>query len=124
MGLQGGVEARQAPDIADNGAVVAVTVSTSLPNVSSISLFAPGNASPLVASFELGLAAVPLVSTRIRMAKSAELIAVVKQDIGPGQKCLYAREAVAGNGFHIQRVGDHAAAVIQLFAKQAGDNFF
>jgi len=43
----------KAPDIAENGAVVSVTVTTSLPDVESISVFVPVNAFPLAASYEL-----------------------------------------------------------------------
>ena len=69
-----------APDIAENGAVVPVSVSTELPNVESISIFAENNPSPLVASFELTSDAVPEVSTRMKMAKTSNIIAVVKAD--------------------------------------------
>lgn len=69
----------KAPDIAENGAVVPVTVDTSMPNVTAIAIIAAGNERPLVASFVLGPAALPFVSTRVKMAKTADLIAVVKQ---------------------------------------------
>jgi len=69
----------KAPDLAENGAVVPVTVETSLPNVTAIAIVAAGNERPLVASFVLGPAALPYVSTRVKMAKTADLIAVVKQ---------------------------------------------
>jgi len=68
----------KAPDIAENGAVVPVTVETSLEGVSSIALIAAGNATPLVASFDLGEGAVPFVSTRIKMGKTADVVAVVQ----------------------------------------------
>ena len=67
-----------APDIAENGAVVPVTVETTLEGASSISLVASGNMMPLVASFELGKGALPFISTRIKMGKTANLIALVK----------------------------------------------
>jgi sulfur-oxidizing protein SoxY len=68
----------KAPDIAENGAVVPVTVETNLEGVSSIALIASGNATPLVASFDLGEGAVPFVSTRIKMGKTADVVAVVQ----------------------------------------------
>lgn len=68
----------KAPDIAENGAVVPVTVETALPGVKSIAIVASGNATPLVAFFELGEAAMPFVSTRIKMGKTADVVAVVK----------------------------------------------
>ena len=68
----------KAPDIAENGAVVPVTVETTLEGASSITLVAAGNMMPLVASFELGKGALPFISTRIKMGKTANLIALVK----------------------------------------------
>lgn len=68
----------KAPDIAENGAVVPVTVESDAENISSISIIAAGNQSPLIASFNLGANALGFVSTRIKMAKTAEVIAVVK----------------------------------------------
>ncbi len=69
----------KAPDIAENGAVVPVTVETTLSDIAYIAIIASGNATPLVASFALGAAAMPFVSTRIKMGKTADVIAVVKQ---------------------------------------------
>ena len=68
----------KAPDIAENGAVVPVSVTTSFDGVSSISLFADKNASPLTADFILGPGTEGYVSTRIKMGKTANVIAVVK----------------------------------------------
>jgi sulfur-oxidizing protein SoxY len=68
----------KAPDIAENGAVVPVSVTTSIDGVSSISLFADKNAAPLTANFELGPGTEGYVSTRIKMGKTANVIAVVK----------------------------------------------
>ncbi len=67
----------KAPDIAENGAVVPVTVSTGLSNVESISLLADANNAPLVASFDLSKAEA-FVSTRIKMGKTGNVMAVVK----------------------------------------------
>lgn len=68
----------KAPDIAENGAVVPVTVTTTIDGVSSISLFADQNATPLTAEFLLGPTTEGFVSTRIKMGKTANVIAVVK----------------------------------------------
>ena len=68
----------KAPDIAENGAVVPVTVESGIEGINSISIIAAGNGTPLVASFELGEGAVGFVSTRIKMGKTADVIAVVK----------------------------------------------
>lgn len=70
----------KAPEIAENGAVVPITVTTDIENIESISLFAEANNAPLVASFQFGKGAIGEVSTRIKMAKTANVIAVVKAD--------------------------------------------
>ncbi|WP_133510629.1 thiosulfate oxidation carrier protein SoxY [Candidatus Thiosymbion oneisti] len=68
----------KAPDIAENGAVVPVTVEADVEDIDSISIIATGNQTPLVASFNLGAGALGFVSTRIKMAKTATVIALVK----------------------------------------------
>jgi sulfur-oxidizing protein SoxY len=68
----------KAPDIAENGAVVPVSVSTSLGNVDSIALIAEKNGTPLASNFRLGANTVASVSTRIKMGKTSDVIAVVK----------------------------------------------
>jgi sulfur-oxidizing protein SoxY len=68
----------KAPDIAENGAVVPITVTTSLPNVESIAIVVENNPSPLAASFNLGSNAGGYVSTRIKMGKTSNVLAVVK----------------------------------------------
>lgn len=70
----------KAPDIAENGAVVPITVSTDMAGASSIAVIAINNPSPLVASYELGEGTEGFVSTRIKMGKSGDVIAVVKAD--------------------------------------------
>jgi sulfur-oxidizing protein SoxY len=68
----------KAPDIAENGAVVPVSVSTSLGKVDSIAVIAEKNGTPLASNFKLGANAIPNVSTRIKMGKTSDVIAVVK----------------------------------------------
>ena len=80
----------KAPDIAENGAVVPVSVSTDMANVESIALLAEGNKTPLVATLMLGEGAVADVSTRIKMGKTSDVIAIVKSD----GKLLSARKSV------------------------------
>jgi len=66
------------PDIAENGAVVPVTVSTSLADVESISVLVENNPTPLVAMFELSPQSVPDISVRIKMGESSKVQTVVK----------------------------------------------
>ena len=68
----------KAPDIAENGAVVPVTVQTDLADVESITLLAAGNNQPLIGTFMLGTGAIANVSARIKMAKTADIIAIAK----------------------------------------------
>jgi sulfur-oxidizing protein SoxY len=68
----------KAPDIAENGAVVPVTVTSSLAGVESIGILVSTNAQPLTATFNLGANTEADVSTRIKMGKTADVIAVVK----------------------------------------------
>lgn len=66
------------PDIAENGAVVPVTVSTDLADVESISIVVVKNPTPFVASFDMGPRMVPIVSVRIKMGESSQVLALVK----------------------------------------------
>jgi len=68
----------KAPDIAENGAVVPVSVTTDISGAESISILAEKNATPLTASFVLGAGTEGYVSTRIKMGKTSSVIAVVK----------------------------------------------
>lgn len=70
----------KAPDIAENGAVVSVTVTTSLPKVETISMFVPVNAYPLSASYDMSSVTDGFITGRIKMAKTSDVIAVVKAD--------------------------------------------
>jgi len=68
----------KAPDIAENGAVVPVSVNTSMAGVDKIALITEKNANPLAASFELGSTAKGFISTRLKMSKTSDVIAVVE----------------------------------------------
>ena len=68
----------RAPDIAENGAVVPITVKFDIPNAESVSIIAEHNPAPLAASFELSNSSGGLVSTRIKMGKTSPVHAVVK----------------------------------------------
>jgi len=68
----------KAPDIAENGAVVPVTLSTTLQDADTITLLIEGNPTPLTAVFKLGPSAVKTVSTRVKVGKTSNITAVVK----------------------------------------------
>ena len=80
----------KAPDIAENGAVAPVTVSTSIAGASSIAILVEKNGTPLAANFVLKDNAQGFVATRIKMGKTSAVIAVVKA----GGKAFSARKEV------------------------------
>ena len=67
----------KAPDIAENGSVVPVTVTSGMGDVESIAILADSNNTPMVASFNLN-GSEAYISTRIKMGKTGNVIAVVK----------------------------------------------
>ena len=68
----------KAPDIAENGAVVPVSVSTTIGSTDKIAIIAEKNGQPLAASFDLGQGTKGFISTRIKMGKTSDVIAVVE----------------------------------------------
>ena len=68
------------PEIAENGAVVPVSVKTKLPNVTSISILADKNPQPLAATFILPEGTAADVSVRIRLGETQVVKAVVESD--------------------------------------------
>ena len=70
----------KAPDIAENGAVVPVSVTTDIAGAKTIAIITEKNQAPMTASFDLGAGAEGYVSTRIKMGKTSNVIAVVKAD--------------------------------------------
>ena len=68
----------KAPDIAENGAVVPVSISSDIKNIESISVLVSKNATPLVANFNFSDTTEAYVSTRIKMGKSSDVVAIVK----------------------------------------------
>ena len=70
----------KAPDIAENGAVVPVSVTTDIGGAKTISIITEKNQLPMTASFDLGSGTDGYVSTRIKMGKTSNVIAVVKAD--------------------------------------------
>ena len=67
-----------APDIAENGAVVPVAVTSRIPNTQSISIVAEKNPFPLAATFDIANGAEPYASVRIKMGQTSHVRAVVK----------------------------------------------
>ena len=68
----------KAPDIAENGAVVPVEVTSGIAGTTAIAILAEKNASPLVGNFDLSGGAQGFISTRIKMGQTSLVRAVVK----------------------------------------------
>jgi sulfur-oxidizing protein SoxY len=67
-----------APEIAENGGVVPISVTTTLDNVTSISFFVSENPNALAASYFIPPGTVPTVANRLKMAKTTNVIAIVE----------------------------------------------
>lgn len=68
----------KAPDIAENGAVVPVEITSSIAGTDSIAIIGEKNAMPLIADFKLMNGAQGFVSTRIKMGATSNVTAIVK----------------------------------------------
>jgi sulfur-oxidizing protein SoxY len=67
-----------APEIAENGAVVPIAVTTTLSDVTSISFLVSENPIALVASYRIPAGTVPGVANRIKMAKTSNVTCIVE----------------------------------------------
>jgi sulfur-oxidizing protein SoxY len=66
-----------APEIAENGAVVPISVTTALPNVTSIAIVVSENPFPLAANYTIPPGTTAMVANRLKMAKTSKVIALV-----------------------------------------------
>ena len=67
-----------APEIAENGAVVPISVTTDLADVTSISFLVTENPNALAASYRIPAGTMPSVANRLKMAKTSNVIAIVE----------------------------------------------
>jgi sulfur-oxidizing protein SoxY len=67
-----------APEIAENGAVVPISVSSSLADITSISILVSENPNALAASYKIPAGTLPSVANRLKMAKTTNVIAIVE----------------------------------------------
>ena len=83
LGATGAAESKDivitAPDIAENGAVVPVAVTSRIPNTRSISILSEKNPFPLAATFDVS-GSDAYVSTRIKMGQTSNVRAIVQAD--------------------------------------------
>jgi sulfur-oxidizing protein SoxY len=67
-----------APEIAENGAVVPISVSTSLADVTTIAFVVPENPNVLAAYYKIPQGTMPNVANRLKMAKTSNVIVIVE----------------------------------------------
>jgi sulfur-oxidizing protein SoxY len=70
----------QTPDIAENGAVVPVGITSNIPKTESIAILVEKNPNMLAAVFDVPAGTDPSLSTRIKMGQSSNVYALVKAD--------------------------------------------
>jgi sulfur-oxidizing protein SoxY len=86
------------PEIAENGAVVPVTINASLENVESISIVVEKNPRPLAATFEMIPGTLPEISCRIKMGETSDVMAVVKTADGVYSTSKQVKVTIGGCG--------------------------
>lgn len=69
-----------APEIAENGAVVPIAVASTLPNVTGIAILVLENPYTLAAAYKIPEGTLPSVANRLKMAKTTKVVAVVESD--------------------------------------------
>jgi len=69
-----------APDIAENGAVVPVSVDSRLARTQAIAIMIEKNPNTLSANFEIPDGTDPFVTTRVKMGETSNVYALVKAD--------------------------------------------
>lgn len=67
-----------APDIAENGAVVPIAITSELENTEEISILVPDNPNTLTAQFTIPEGSLADVATRIKMGETSDVYALVK----------------------------------------------
>ena len=67
-----------APEIAENGAVVPISASTSLADVTSIAFVVPENPNVLAAYYRIPQGTLPNIANRLKMAKTSNVIVIVE----------------------------------------------
>jgi len=68
----------EAPEIAENGAVVPIEITSNIPGTTSIAVIADKNPFPLVAQFRFHEGAVPFVKLNIKMGETSEVRAIAQ----------------------------------------------
>ena len=84
LGGGGSTESRDiqitAPDIAENGAVVPISIESRLARTQAIAIMIEKNPNTLSANFEIPEGTDPFVTTRVKMGETSNVYALVKAD--------------------------------------------
>lgn len=78
------------PDVAENGAVVPLTISSTLEGIEKLYIWVEKNPTPLAAQFDWNDAVELFLTARIKMAESCSVIVIAKQ----GERLLRAQRWV------------------------------
>ena len=82
LGGSGSTESKDikfdAPDIAENGAVVPVSIESGIAGTQAIAILIEKNPNTLSADFEIPAGTDPFIATRIKMAETSNVYALVK----------------------------------------------
>ncbi len=68
------------PDIAENGAVVPIGIASAIPKTEAIAILIEKNPAILTASFDIPPGTGPAITTRVKMAQTSNVYALVKAD--------------------------------------------
>ena len=68
------------PDIAENGAVVPIGITSNVPKTESIAILVEKNPNMLAAVFDIPAGTEPSLSTRIKMGQTSNVFALVRAD--------------------------------------------
>jgi sulfur-oxidizing protein SoxY len=86
------------PDVAENGAIVPITITSSLNNIHSVAVIAEMNPVPLIGRFILENGAEAFIQARIKMAESSHIIVLVNADDQLYRVKKFVRVTVGGCG--------------------------
>lgn len=86
------------PDLSENGAIVPVSVESSLGGTRQIALLVESNPYPLAARFDIAPNTEPFVSTRLKLAQSGTVVAIVEANGRLYSKSRNTRVVLGGCG--------------------------
>lgn len=69
-----------APDIAENGAVVPVSFDANVKNVTGAAILAPSNPFTMACAYKIPAGTNPAISSRVKLGKTTKVVAVIEAD--------------------------------------------